>query len=146
VRAEMLAEALGRVHEESTPARRKRCAVPVHSGHPGSGTCLDGATVVDVARRNGVVRPTVHDWLRRYAAGGLAGLADGVLEAAVVSPPSPAARRSAARCRRYAAAGPGSMIVIWGHLGGGQLRNADRLTASPRRSGAWEQAPPIPRR
>ena len=38
---------------------------------------LDGATVTDVARRNGVVRQTVHDWLRRYAAGGLAGLADG---------------------------------------------------------------------
>ena len=38
---------------------------------------LDGAAVVDVARRNGVVRQTVHDWLRRYAAGGLAGLADG---------------------------------------------------------------------
>ena len=38
---------------------------------------LDGATVVDVARRNGVVRQTVHDWLRRYAAGGLAALADG---------------------------------------------------------------------
>ena len=38
---------------------------------------LDGATVTDVGRRNGVVRQTVHDWLRRYAAGGLAGLADG---------------------------------------------------------------------
>ena len=38
---------------------------------------LDGATVVDVARRNGVVRQTVHDWLRRYAADGLAGLVDG---------------------------------------------------------------------
>ena len=38
---------------------------------------LDSATVVDVARRNGVVRQTVHDWLRRHAAGGLAGLADG---------------------------------------------------------------------
>ncbi len=37
---------------------------------------LDGATVVDVARRNGVVRQTVHDWLRRYAAHGLAGLVD----------------------------------------------------------------------
>ena len=32
---------------------------------------LDGATV------DGVVRQTVHDWLRRYASGGLAGLADG---------------------------------------------------------------------
>jgi transposase len=38
---------------------------------------LEGATVVDVARRNGVVRQTVHDWLRRYAKEGLAGLVDG---------------------------------------------------------------------
>ena len=36
----------------------------------------DGATVVDVARRNGVARQTVHGWLRGYAAHGLAGLAD----------------------------------------------------------------------
>jgi transposase InsO family protein len=36
----------------------------------------DGATVVDVARRYGVARQTVHAWLRRYAAGGLGGLAD----------------------------------------------------------------------
>ncbi len=28
---------------------------------------LDGATVVDVARRNRVARQTVHDWLRAYA-------------------------------------------------------------------------------
>ena len=37
----------------------------------------DGASVTDVARRYGVVRQTVHVWLRRYAAQGLAGLADG---------------------------------------------------------------------
>jgi transposase InsO family protein len=37
---------------------------------------LDGATVTDVARRNGVARQTVHTWLRRYANHGLAGLAD----------------------------------------------------------------------
>ena len=37
----------------------------------------DGATVTDVARRYGVVRQTVHTWLRAYAAHGLAGLADG---------------------------------------------------------------------
>ena len=37
---------------------------------------LSGATVTDVARRYGVVRQTVHDWLRRYAAEGLGGLAD----------------------------------------------------------------------
>lgn len=36
----------------------------------------DGATVTDVARRNGVARQTVHAWLREYAARGLAGLAD----------------------------------------------------------------------
>jgi transposase-like protein len=35
---------------------------------------LEGATVTDVARRNGVVRQTVHDWLRRYAREGLAAL------------------------------------------------------------------------
>ena len=37
---------------------------------------LDGATVTDVARRNGVSRQTVHTWLRKYASSGLAGLID----------------------------------------------------------------------
>lgn len=37
---------------------------------------LEGATVTDVARRNGVARQTVHDWLRKYAAEGLGGLTD----------------------------------------------------------------------
>ena len=37
---------------------------------------LEGATVVDVARRFGVARQTVHEWLARYAGHGLAGLAD----------------------------------------------------------------------
>lgn len=38
---------------------------------------LDGAPVTVVARRFGVARQTVHEWLRRYAAdGGLANLAD----------------------------------------------------------------------
>jgi transposase InsO family protein len=36
----------------------------------------DGATVTDVARRFGVARQTVHDWLRLYADQGLAGLVD----------------------------------------------------------------------
>ena len=36
-----------------------------------------GATVTDVAVRFGVTRQTVHRWLRRYAAQGLAGLVDG---------------------------------------------------------------------
>ena len=37
---------------------------------------LEGATVTDVARRNGVARQTVHVWLRRYATGGMAALVD----------------------------------------------------------------------
>jgi transposase InsO family protein len=36
----------------------------------------DGASVVDVARRYGVARQTVHVWLRTYATEGLGGLAD----------------------------------------------------------------------
>jgi transposase InsO family protein len=36
----------------------------------------DGASVTDVARRHGVARQTVHEWLRRYVADGLGGLAD----------------------------------------------------------------------
>lgn len=37
---------------------------------------LDGATVTDVARRYGVPRQTVHDWLRRYGNGGVGALAN----------------------------------------------------------------------
>jgi transposase-like protein len=37
----------------------------------------EGASVTEVARRYGVARQTVHEWLARYAnGGGLAGLAD----------------------------------------------------------------------
>ena len=36
----------------------------------------NGASVTDVARRNGVARQTVHDWLRRYASDDLSGLID----------------------------------------------------------------------
>jgi transposase InsO family protein len=36
----------------------------------------NGATVTDVARRNGVSRQTVHEWLVKYANHGLAGLVD----------------------------------------------------------------------
>jgi transposase InsO family protein len=35
-----------------------------------------GVSVTDVARRYGVARQTVHDWLRRYARSGIVGLAD----------------------------------------------------------------------
>jgi transposase InsO family protein len=36
----------------------------------------DGASVTDVARRFGVARQTVHEWLRKYGAAGLGGLVD----------------------------------------------------------------------
>jgi transposase-like protein len=36
----------------------------------------EGAPVTAVARRYGVARQTVHEWLRRYAEEGLGGLAD----------------------------------------------------------------------
>jgi Helix-turn-helix domain len=36
----------------------------------------DGASVTDVARRNGVSRQTVHEWLVKYANQGLVGLMD----------------------------------------------------------------------
>jgi hypothetical protein len=35
-----------------------------------------GLSIVEVARRYGVVRQTVHDWLRRYGRSGIVGLAD----------------------------------------------------------------------
>ena len=36
----------------------------------------EGVSVTEVARRHGVVRQTVHEWLRRYGEDGLGGLAD----------------------------------------------------------------------
>jgi hypothetical protein len=36
----------------------------------------EGASVTEVARRHGMARQTVHEWLARYAAGGLGGPAD----------------------------------------------------------------------
>ena len=41
-----------------------------------TGDVPDKETVVEVARRYGVARQTLHGWLRRYAAAGLGGLAD----------------------------------------------------------------------
>ena len=44
----------------------------------------DGASVTDVARRYGVARQTIHDWLRRYAAGGAVAGSD--VDRAVLGP------------------------------------------------------------
>jgi hypothetical protein len=45
----------------------------------------DGATVTDVARRHGVARQTVHEWLRRYAQARVAGADRCVVASGVVS-------------------------------------------------------------
>ncbi len=45
----------------------------------------DGETVTDVAARFGVSRKTVHDWLRKYEAGGIEESGGSVASAAVVS-------------------------------------------------------------
>ena len=50
----------------------------------------DGAPVTEVARRYGVARQTVHEWLARYAADGLAGWRTG----------RRGRRRARTRCRR----------------------------------------------
>ena len=68
----------------------------------------DGATVTDVARRNGVARQTVHVWLRRYASDGLPGLVDRFGEAVVVSASDAAGGRGADRGDASWAAGVGS--------------------------------------
>jgi transposase InsO family protein len=65
----------------SAPADAKEAVVLVELGvveqrYKAVMEVLDGASVTDVAMRNGVVRQTVHDWVRRYANHGLAGLAD----------------------------------------------------------------------
>ena len=61
---------------------------------------LDGATVTDVAERNGVTRQTVHTWLRRYANHGVAGLVDKTLQARDLSAPDDArwSRPGSSRC------------------------------------------------
>lgn len=60
----------------------------------------DGATVIDVARRYGVARQTVHDWLRRHAAGGMAALADGSPKPSSCGPPEwpPRSRPASSSC------------------------------------------------
>ena len=54
-----------------------------------------GASVTDVARRNGVSRQTVHAWLRKYASRGLAGSGGWFGEADVVSASDDTRGRSA---------------------------------------------------
>ena len=79
---------------------------------------LNGATVTDVARRYGVARQTLHDWLRRYARNGMAALSDRSSKPAICShqmPPREASKTlqldvpwadSTRRCRHQARHAP----------------------------------------
>ena len=68
----------------------------------------DGASVTDVARRYGVARQTVHDWLRKYAARGAAGVGRSELEAVVVSASDGPGGRGADRGDASGASGVGA--------------------------------------
>jgi transposase InsO family protein len=74
--AERLGLVVADVRSEGGPAVLVELGV-VEQRYQAVREVLDGASVTEVARRYGVVRQTVHGWLRRYAAdGGLANLAD----------------------------------------------------------------------
>jgi transposase len=79
----------------------------------------DGAMVVEVARRYGVARQTLHAWLRRYAVAGLGGLADRSSRPASCPhqiPPSVEARIVALR-RAHPGWGPRSILTQLGREG-----------------------------
>ncbi len=86
----------------------------------------DGATVTDVARRYGVVRQTVHVWLRVYANHGLAGLVDGSSQPAT--------------CPHQMAPEVEALVVEWrrAHPGWGPRTLVNRL--------ARERVDPLPSR
>ena len=88
----------------------------------------DGASVTDVARRHGVARQTVHEWLRRYAADGLGGLADhssGRCRARIRWPPS--SRRGSWRCAgRIRGGGHARSCSGWTGPGWRRCRDAGR--------------------
>ena len=54
---------------------------------------LNGVPVTEVARRFGVARQTVHDWLRRYGSQGMTGLVDRSSKPFSCPHQTPAARR-----------------------------------------------------
>ena len=103
----------------------------------------DGATVTDVARRYGVARQTVHEWLRRYAAEGSGRVGRSVVAAVVVS---------RIRWRRWSRRG--SWRCAGPIRGGGRGRSCIgssgrgwcRCRGARRWSGAWSATGWSPRR
>jgi transposase InsO family protein len=77
---------------------------------------LEGASVTDVARRYGVARQTVHEWLRRYANdGGLAGLADRTSKPESCPHQMPALLEATVVAMRRAHPAWGPTTILW-HL------------------------------
>jgi transposase InsO family protein len=77
---------------------------------------LDGASVTEVARRYGVVRQTVHEWLRRYGGeGGLSGLADRSSRPSSCPHQMAPATEAAIVALRRAHPGWGPATILW-HL------------------------------
>ena len=75
---------------------------------------LDGASVTEVAGRYGVVRQTVHGWLRRYANdGGLGGLADRSSRPASCPHQMPAVIEARVVALRRAHPGWGPARILW---------------------------------
>ena len=73
----------------------------------------EGVSVTEVARRYGVVRQTVHTWLRRYAGDGLGGLADRSPRPASCphQMPAPVEARIVAMRREHPGWGPSR--IVW---------------------------------
>jgi hypothetical protein len=92
---------------------------------------LDGAPVTVVARRFGVARQTVHEWLRRYAAdGGLANLADRSSRPGSCPHQMPAPVEARVVAVRLAHPGWGPARILW------QLER-EQITPLPGRSSVY---------
>ena len=84
---------------------------------------LEGASVTEVARRNGVARQTVHEWLRRYAErGGLGGLADRSSRPVSCPHQMPAVVEARVVAMRRAHPGWGPARIRWQLAGTGSSR------------------------
>jgi hypothetical protein len=94
----------------------------------------EGTSVTDVARRYGVARQTVHEWLRRYAnEGGLGGLADKSSRPESCPHQMPPAIEARILWIRRAHPSRGPSRIVW------QLERgaASRCRAARRSTGPW---------
>ena len=73
----------------------------------------EGLPVTEVARRHGVARQTVHEWLARYAQGGLGGLADRSSRPASCPHQMPAATEARIVGMRRDHPGWGPSRIVW---------------------------------